>query len=405
MFFCYNMAMKFVLFHGAFGSPGNNWLPELKEKLLAFDQEVIALQFPVENWSEVTKIGSTFKPKKQTLTNWIQFFESDVLPKLNKGDKICFIGHSLAPLFILHIVEKFHLKLDSAIFVSPFMDKLKNNTFWQFDIVNASFYKTDFDFKKLKKLIPTSYVLYSSNDPYVDNNHSILFAKALDSSTIHIKRAGHMNSEVNLNEFPLVYELCKSRIDLSLYQRYLEHRKDLFATNYFKGKQEEVVYLHPEEIFEEGRFHFKNLSSKGFCTFLTNLEFWNTQGSYYEEARKAAQRVKEFIRVFVIDNIKDFEKPLLLKHIQLDLVAGIQVYFVMRSDIKSLPEPDFGIWDNDYLCIVSYRENRQIEVKLSSRKKDINEAEKWKAIIMKRAVKVENDTDIQNFIENNSPIN
>lgn len=282
------------------------------------------------------------------------------------------------------------------------MDKLNNKKFWQFDAVNNSFYKTDFDFQKLRKLIPTSYVLYSSNDPYVDKNHSIVFAGALDSSTIYIKRAGHMNSEANLNEFPLVYELCKSRIDLSLYQRYLEHRKDLFATTYFKGKQEEVVYLHPEEIFEEGRFHFRNLLNKGFCTFLTSLEFWNTQGSYYEEARKAAQRVKEFIRVFVVDQIKNFNNPLLIKHVQLDLSAGIQVYFVMRKEISSIPEPDFGIWDKDYLCVVSYKENKQIEVKLSSRKKDINEAEKWKSIIMKKAIKIMNDRDIQAFIKKHS---
>ncbi len=394
--------MKFVIFHGAFGSPQSNWFPELKEKLLSLDQEVIAPQFPVEKWKEVTETGPSFIPRNQTLANWFGVFELEVLPKLKKPDKLCFIGHSLAPVFILHVVEKHNIKLDSAIFVSPFMDALNNDRHWQFDVVNVSFYKTDFNFTKLKKLIPTSYVLYSNNDPYVNKSHPILFAKAMESSTIYVKRAGHMNSEVNMNEFPLVYELCKSRIDLSLYQRYLEHRKDLFATNYFKGKHEEIVYLHPEEIFEEGKFHFRNLSNKGFCTFLTSLEFWNTQGLYYEEARRAAQRVKEFTRVFVVDDIKDLKKSLLLKHIELDLAAGIQVYFVIKKEISSIPEPDFGIWDDDYLCIVSYKENKQIEVKLSSRKKDIREAEKWKETIMKKATRIQNEKDIQAFVKKHS---
>ena len=396
--------MKFVIFHGAFGSPQSNWFPELKEKLLALDQEVIAPQFPVENWKDVSETGPSFTPKNQTLTNWLNVFESEILLKLKKRDKLCFVGHSLAPVFILHAVEKYNIKLDSAIFVSPFMDRLNNKKYWQFDVLNASFYKTDFNFTKLKKLIPSSYVLYSSNDLYVNKKCSIHFAKTMNSSIIDLKGAGHMNSEVNLNEFPLVYELFKSRMDLSLYQRYLEHRKDLFATNYFKGKHEEVVYLHPEEIFEEGRFHFRNLANKGFCTFLTSLEFWNTQGPYYEEARRAARRIKEFIRVFVVDSINDLKKQLLLKHIELDLAAGIQVYLVMKKDISSLPEPDFGIWDDDYLCIVSYRENKQVEVKLSSRKKNIKEAKKWKTIIMKKAIRIQNEKDIQAFIKKYSSL-
>jgi predicted alpha/beta hydrolase family esterase len=392
--------MKFVIFHGAFGSPQSNWFPELKEKLLSLDQEVITPKLPVENWQEVIASGQSFDPNNQNLNNWLLSFEKETLPKLKPNDKLCFVGHSLAPVFILHIIDKYKIKLDSAIFVSPFMDRLNNKEHWQFDVVNASFYKTDFDFNALKKCIPTSYVLYSSDDPYVSNAHSVLFAKALDSSTILVKRAGHMNSEVNLNEFPLVFELCKSRIDMTLYQRYLEHRKDLFATNYFKGKHEEIVYLHPEEIFEEGRFHFRNLSNSGFCTFLTSLSFWDAQGLYYEEARKAAQRVKNFTRVFVINSVEDLRKPMLLKHIELDLKAGIQVYFVMQNQITEIPEPDFGVWDDDYLCIVSFREDKQIEVKLSSRKKDIKEANKWKNIILEKAQKIANtSSNIESFIK------
>ena len=215
-----------------------------------------------------------------------------------------------------------------------------------------------------------------------------------------VKKAGHLNASVNLNEFPLVYELCKSRLDLSLYQRYIDHRRQLFATNYLKGRHEEIIYLKPEEIFDEGLFHFRNLSKKGFCTFFTGLSVWDTQGPYFNEARKAAIRVKDFTRVFVVQNIQDLKRKLLLEQINLDLRAAIKIYLVMMNDVeKEVGELDFGVWDTDYLCVVHFNKDKQVEVKLSSRKQDISEAEKWEKIILAKAEKITNlDKDIEAFI-------
>ncbi len=206
--------MKFIIFHGSYGSPDGNWFPQLKKKLELLGQEVIVPRFPVDDWDEVTKKGPSQELKNQNLENWLKAFE-DTRKKLKKDDKLCFVGHSLGPLFILHVVQKYNIKLDSAIFVSPFLRPL--NKAWQIYLANKSFYNAVFDFEKLKKLIPVSYVLYSDNDPYVDEEYSKEFAQKLNSSLIFVKKAGHMNSEVNLNEFPLVLELCKTRLDLSLY--------------------------------------------------------------------------------------------------------------------------------------------------------------------------------------------
>lgn len=210
--------MKFVIFHGSFGAPDENWFPALKEKLLLLGQKVIVPQFPCDDWEQLTKLGPKAKNKKQTLANWLKVFEKQVLPKIKKQDKLIFIGHSLGPLFILHIVNKFNLKLDSAIFVSPFLKPI-GSKFWQFYKVNKTFYKANFDFKKLRKLIPVSFVLYSDTDPYVKRKFFLEFARKMASSTILVKKAGHFNAAVNFNEFPLVYELCKTRLDLSLYQK------------------------------------------------------------------------------------------------------------------------------------------------------------------------------------------
>ena len=382
--------MQFIIFHGSFGSAEGNWFPQLKEQLESLGQKVIIPEFPIDDWDEITKNGQTIPPEKQILDKWLKVFE-DVYSQLDTNEKICFIGHSLGCLFILHIVSKFNIQLDSAIFVSPFFDTLHKD--WQIDHVNRSFYKIDFDFGLLKELIPISYVLYSDNDPYVNKNHSILFAKALDSSMIYVRRAGHMNSEVNLNEFPLIADLCYTRLDLSLYQKYMAHRKELFSVNYIKGTSEEMIYLKPEEVIDEGVFKFRNLHKEGFCTYYTPASnFWDPNSTYMNEARKAAKRTKNLIRVFLINNTQDLNQPSLREQIELDLKAEVRVYICSINEIEDkVKQLDFGIWDNEYVCFVGFNKDLQAEeVRLSSVKADMEEAQKWKEIILKKAKHIEN---------------
>lgn len=395
--------MKFVLIHGAFGSPEGNWFPELKDKLESLGQTVIVPQFPVESWDELTKAGPGIVAKKQTLANWLAVLEP-IVKSFHKGEKLCFIGHSLGPVFILHAVEHFHLQLDSAIFVSPFMDPVKSKKFWQFDIVNSSFYKTDFDFEELKKSIPVSYVLYSDTDPYVSKNHSQLFGNALNSSMILVKRAGHMNSEVNLNEFPLVLDLCLTRLDLTLFQRYLALRQKVGAIDYMHATKGGVIKLKAQEALSEGVFRFSHLEKSGFCTAFTGLSsFWNPNLQYMKDARRAARRIGDFTRVIVLEKLSDIKNPLWKQQIELDLAAGIHIYLCLYDDIKEkIIEPDFGIWDESYVCIVPYdRKNHTVRgdtVELNSLEGVIALANEWKKFIMDHATQIHNSTsDVDGF--------
>lgn len=380
--------MTFVIFHGAFGGPEENWFPQLKERLESLGQKVIVPQFPVDDWDDITKKGPNNNSTHQNLNSWFNTFEP-VYKKFNKGEKLCFVGHSLGPLFILHLLQKYNIQLDCAIFVSPFL-KLPNDEYWQVHLVNKTFYNDNFDFNKLKSLIPISYVLYSDNDPYVDKKYSIDFAQKLGSSPILVSKAGHMNAAVNLNEFPLVLELCKTRIDLTLHQKYMDHRRELFSIDYVKGKSEEIIYLDPKEVRDEGIFHFRNLSKSGFCTFFTGLDFWDTQSKYMEEARYAAKRIKNLTRVFIVENPADLKKTQLVKQIKLDLEAGILVYLLPYKDLpKEVTDPDFGIWDEDYICKICFDKNRKVNVvKLSSRKQDIEEGKKWMQKILSKATRI-----------------
>jgi len=386
--------MKFIIIHGAFGSKDGNWLPQLKEKLESLGQSVLLPQFPVDKWGE---------SGKQNLKSWFKTFEKEILPNIKTKEKLCFVGHSLGPLFILHIVEKYHLKLDSAIFVGPFMDKLNRHP--EIDLVNKTFYKTDFDFDKLKKLIPVSYVLHSDNDPYVAVKHSMLFAKAMESSIIFVKKAGHMNSEVNLNEFPLVFDLCNTRLDLSIYQKYIVHRNNYL--DYISHPNVSLLDLKmeikPDEIYDEGRFKFRNLKEGGFCTFPTGFKGWDPTNPYSVECRKAAKRVK-ISRVFLVESMSDLKKLMIKKQMKLDFENGVKIGVCLFTKVKNqLPKPSFGVWDDEYVCIENYHSGKVIDqIELNSTGKMMKEAQKWGKIVMDNTTMINNyPEDVEKFIKEN----
>jgi predicted alpha/beta hydrolase family esterase len=131
-----SILMQFVIFHGSFSAPTENWFPYLKRNLEILKQKVAVPQFPIENFEQFTKSGPNQSSKIQNLTNWTRCFEN-ILNKFDKNDKLCFVGHSIGCVFILHLVEKFNIRLDSAFFVAPFLTL--NKVSWQYDLVNRTF--------------------------------------------------------------------------------------------------------------------------------------------------------------------------------------------------------------------------------------------------------------------------
>jgi hypothetical protein len=69
--------MKFVIFHGSFGHPKENWIPNLEKALKSLEQEVIVPKFPTDNYRKIDQKGSPGKVEetKQNLTNWLQIFK------------------------------------------------------------------------------------------------------------------------------------------------------------------------------------------------------------------------------------------------------------------------------------------------------------------------------------------
>lgn len=198
--------------HGSYGSPQENWFPWLKKELEQRSQTVILKQFPVDDWDAINRIGSddvaSYQPI-ESLASWETYFLEHVLPQI--GDEpFVFIGHSIAPIFMLHMLKKYPLQLAGAIFVAPFFDIPTNPESWQFYPVNKTFYSMDFDFDKIKEKIGKSYVVYGDDDPYVPVSEPVLFAEKLGSEIFVVKGGGHCGSI--FKEFPLVLNLVKKLI-------------------------------------------------------------------------------------------------------------------------------------------------------------------------------------------------
>lgn len=203
--------MNFILLHGSFNSYNQlkeYWFPKLQKYCILLGHKVYLPHLPTISWDEVTQIGVDSKLAKQSLDIWLD--EIKKYTQYFKDKETVFVCHSTGPLFALHLLTNYSLILDSAIFVCPFLTKLSKPV-WQVNKVNETYYKSDFDFKRLKKQIPLSYVLYGIDDPYVDTEQSLQFAAKLSSNIIPVKGGEHLNKLQNAD---LIIELCKTRISL-----------------------------------------------------------------------------------------------------------------------------------------------------------------------------------------------
>lgn len=392
--------MIFILFHGAFGSAEGNWFPVLKSQLESLGQTVIAPQFPVDDEAKLKQGVS--KPTEQTLGKWFAVIEQ-ILKKLPKDEKLCFVGHSLGCLFILRAVEKYKIQLDSAIFVGAFLDCLPNEI-WPYSKIISDFQKTDFDPAEMKKLIPVSYILYSDSDPYVPNRQSIMFARAVEGSTIPLRSAGHMNMEVNLDEFSLVLDLCLTRLDISYAQKYKFLKQKIGAFEYIQKKREAgQVSFTTEEAINIKLFRFQNVKKSGYATLYTGLKkFQMAHSPYMEFAREAAKRMKIFERVIMLADKNDLKDPDTLEQIRADIASGIKIYVCLYDSFKKkVPEPDFGIWDDRYIVINQFdrKSGRPTNTVISSSNKEINKVKKWWKIVKANSFPIKSiNKDIHQYL-------
>ena len=177
------------MIHGAFGNPTENWFPWLKQKLEELNHEVIIPQFPT--------------PENQSLDNWNKVFD-EYKNKIDENS--IFVGHSLAPAFILSILEHVNMPIKGSFFISGFLKLLGNETF---DSINKTFVEKQFDWSKIKQNCEQFFIYHSDNDPYVPAECAHELANKLDVEARIIKNAGHFNESAGYIKFEKLFDDIK----------------------------------------------------------------------------------------------------------------------------------------------------------------------------------------------------
>lgn len=174
------MAVIYII-HGAYGNPQENWFPWLKDSLEKEGHEVILPSFPT--------------PENQSLREWYKILSSSDIER----DDIIFVGHSLGPAFILHLLEK--SKAKAAFLVAGFISPLSNP---QFDSINETFIEEGFDWNRIRNHCENFFVYHSDNDPYVSLDHAYELADKLGVKPKIIKHAGHFNRNAGYMKFEIL---------------------------------------------------------------------------------------------------------------------------------------------------------------------------------------------------------
>ena len=184
--------MNFIIIHGAYGNPRENWFPWLQEELEKLKHNVFVPQFPT--------------PEGQSLENWIDkmhnydlFFDSGLI----------LVGHSIGATFILKKLEIMETPIKAAFLVAGVADNINNK---KFDDINKSFFANGFNWDKIKKNAKRFYVYHSDNDPFVPLEHAKKIADGLGVKLTLVKGAGHFSEKSGYSNFPLLLEDIKKEL-------------------------------------------------------------------------------------------------------------------------------------------------------------------------------------------------
>ncbi len=183
--------MNFIIIHGIYGHPQENWFPWLKKELGSKGYAVIAPKFP-------TPIG-------QTLENWLRTLNKSE-EKIN--NETVLIGHSLGAPFILNYLEKTDKIIKAAFLVAPYHKLLEN----KFKALNEGFVDKDFDWEKIKKHCGKFFIVCSDNDQYIDISVPKEMAQLLNAELKIIHNGGHLNKKAGFDRFPVLLEMINSSI-------------------------------------------------------------------------------------------------------------------------------------------------------------------------------------------------
>lgn len=176
---------NYFIIHGSFGNPYINWFEWLFKQIQSQGKQVYCPQFP-------TGVGF------QNYENWSKLLKYYLDLGLINEDTI-FVGHSIAPIFIIKFLIENKIKVTKLIFICGFNNYLGINK--EYDNVNKSMYTENIE--EIHKHCDEIICFYTDNDPYVNIEIEKEFTDKVATKVEVIKGGGHINSETGydtLNE-------------------------------------------------------------------------------------------------------------------------------------------------------------------------------------------------------------
>lgn len=180
---------RVLIIHGAYGSASENWFPWLKEQVEQLGFEALTPSLPT--------------PEGQDPDNWRRLFAEQCGP-LTTGTIL--VGHSLAPAFILSLLEDTKVPVKGTFLVSGFLGTLGLP---DFDSVNEAFTCRKFKWDLIRRNAGKIRVYNSDTDPYVPLSKGRELSRHLKTELVVIKNGGHINASAGFEVFPRLLEDLK----------------------------------------------------------------------------------------------------------------------------------------------------------------------------------------------------
>ncbi len=177
---------KFVIVHGSFGHPQENWFPWLAAELRRRGHWVMVPAFPT--------------PKGQDLTTWRAAFAEQVG---QLDPQMVLIGHSLGPALILRLLEDAQEPVLGTFLASAFIGAVGHPVF---DPLNASFFERPFHWEPIRAHAGIVHVYHADNDPYVSLQMGQELARNLQAPLTIISKGGHLNTLSGFTKFEKLLE-------------------------------------------------------------------------------------------------------------------------------------------------------------------------------------------------------
>lgn len=183
----------FVIIHGAYGYPEENWFPWLAEKLSQEGARASIPAFPT--------------PEGQDLDKWLEIFDQEIG---EVSARTVLIGHSLGVPFILRKLECIDTQIRAAFLVAGMGARYLGIE--EFDSINVSFVEKPLDWETIRGNCGSFYVYNSDNDPYIPLEFGQEVAANLHTNLNIVKGGGHINAAAGFTKFDRLLDDIKGVI-------------------------------------------------------------------------------------------------------------------------------------------------------------------------------------------------